>query len=359
MFHTDALIAVTGAEMTPKIDGIGQRCNVALRIRAGSVLSFHYVKPVRARIAVAGGIDVPVVLGSRSTYTLGAIGGHAGRRLQKATGCRSAPRRHAPRRRELPAAVAGRSTAGRAARADGPATTGSPTNRRAPSSMTNGRSRPKAIGYRYRTAARCSSGRASSHSAQAPTRQAIVVRATRSARSGCRPGTEPIILHRDAVSGSYATIGTVISASLDLIGQMQPNHRARFVRVTISDALAARASTSGSRCCAPCCRTEHRAPRARAGRLTPSRSVPLSCPDRAAVRRAAGCCALFPFLPNRLPARRRGNPADRMCRGRDVVRSFRSSRSTIMANLAQARPTRISTCRRSPFPTTRACRPFR
>ena len=25
MFHTDALIAVTGAEMTPKIDGIGQR----------------------------------------------------------------------------------------------------------------------------------------------------------------------------------------------------------------------------------------------------------------------------------------------------------------------------------------------
>ena len=84
MFHTDALIAVTGAEMTPKIDGIGQRCNVALRIRAGSVLSFHYVKAgARAYLAVAGGIDVPVVLGSRSTYTLGAIGGHAGRRLQK------------------------------------------------------------------------------------------------------------------------------------------------------------------------------------------------------------------------------------------------------------------------------------
>ena len=83
MFHTDALIAVTGAEMTPKIDGIGQRCNVALRIRAGSVLSFHYVKAgARAYLAVAGGIDVPVVLGSRST-TLGAIGGHAGRRLQK------------------------------------------------------------------------------------------------------------------------------------------------------------------------------------------------------------------------------------------------------------------------------------
>ncbi|MCM3373238.1 hypothetical protein M3640_21510, partial [Bacillus velezensis] len=84
LFHADALVAVTGAEMTPKIDGVGQRCNVALWIRAGSVLSFAYVKGgARAYLAVAGGIDVPVVLGSRSTYTLGAIGGHAGRRLQK------------------------------------------------------------------------------------------------------------------------------------------------------------------------------------------------------------------------------------------------------------------------------------
>ncbi|MGN4071924.1 allophanate hydrolase, partial [Burkholderia gladioli] len=54
-------------------------------------------------------------------------------------------------------------------------------------------------------------------------------------------GLEPIILHRDAVSGGgYATIGTVISADLDLIGQMQPNHQARFVSVTMSQALAAR-----------------------------------------------------------------------------------------------------------------------
>ncbi len=54
-------------------------------------------------------------------------------------------------------------------------------------------------------------------------------------------GVEPIILHRDAVSGGgYATIGTVISADLDLIGQMQPNHQARFVAGTMADALAAR-----------------------------------------------------------------------------------------------------------------------
>jgi allophanate hydrolase subunit 2 len=54
-------------------------------------------------------------------------------------------------------------------------------------------------------------------------------------------GKEPIVLHRDAVSGGgYATIGTVISADLDLIGQMQPNYKARFIPITMEEALDAR-----------------------------------------------------------------------------------------------------------------------
>src|SRR5258708_7255294 len=84
VFHADTLIAVTGAEMTPKIDGVTQACNVSLRIKAGSTLTFDHVKAgARACLAVAGGIDVPVVLGSRSTYTLGAIGGLNGRGFPK------------------------------------------------------------------------------------------------------------------------------------------------------------------------------------------------------------------------------------------------------------------------------------
>ncbi|MEG0245928.1 MAG: allophanate hydrolase, partial [Pseudomonas sp.] len=56
-------------------------------------------------------------------------------------------------------------------------------------------------------------------------------------------GLEPIILHRDAVSGGgYAMIGTVISADLDLIGQMQPNQQARFLAVSLEQALEARRS---------------------------------------------------------------------------------------------------------------------
>jgi len=40
--------------------------------------------------------------------------------------------------------------------------------------------------------------------------------------------------------GGYAMIGTVISADLDLVGQMQPNQKARFREVSLDDALAAR-----------------------------------------------------------------------------------------------------------------------
>ncbi len=54
-------------------------------------------------------------------------------------------------------------------------------------------------------------------------------------------GTEPIVLHRDAVSGGgYFMIGTVISADMDRIGQLQPHMAVRFVPVTLEVALQAR-----------------------------------------------------------------------------------------------------------------------
>jgi allophanate hydrolase subunit 2 len=54
-------------------------------------------------------------------------------------------------------------------------------------------------------------------------------------------GTEPIVLHRDAVSGGgYFMIGTVISADMDLIGQLQPHTPTRFIKVDMDTALAAR-----------------------------------------------------------------------------------------------------------------------
>jgi allophanate hydrolase subunit 2 len=60
-------------------------------------------------------------------------------------------------------------------------------------------------------------------------------------------GTEPIILHRDAVSGGgYFMVGTIISADMDLIGQLQPHTPTRFVEVTMEEALAARKARRAS-----------------------------------------------------------------------------------------------------------------
>jgi biotin-dependent carboxylase-like uncharacterized protein len=84
-FTDDAMVAVTGAELPPKLDGASRETWSSFKVKRGQKLSFDFLKKgARAYIAVAGGIDVPVVLGSRSTYALGALGGFQGRKLEAA-----------------------------------------------------------------------------------------------------------------------------------------------------------------------------------------------------------------------------------------------------------------------------------
>ena len=245
-FTRDALVAVTGAEMPPKVDG-GERPGwTAFAVRAGQVLSFGFLKTgARAYIAVSGGIDVPLVLGSRSTYALGALGGHQGRKLQE--------RDALPLGEPRPAAE-GRSIPERLRRAPG-----APAELRMLPGLywhriteASGRTflddtwkvAPEAdrIGYRFR------SGRPLDFVPREPpfgagSDPSNIVDACYPYGSIQVPGgTEPIVLHRDAVSGGgYFMVGTVISADMDLIGQLQPHMPARFVAVTMEQALQARA----------------------------------------------------------------------------------------------------------------------
>ncbi|SHK96543.1 urea carboxylase [Phytopseudomonas punonensis] len=83
-FNTDAVIAVTGAEIPLSVDGIAQPMNTALLIAAGSTLTLGTIAGSGARsyLSVRGGIEVPDYLGSKSTFTLGQFGGHGGRALR-------------------------------------------------------------------------------------------------------------------------------------------------------------------------------------------------------------------------------------------------------------------------------------
>ena len=82
-FHTSTWIAVTGADISPEVDGRPVSMWESLEIEEGSTLEFGELRDgMRAYVAVRGGIDVPVVMGSRSTYLKGSFGGLEGRALK-------------------------------------------------------------------------------------------------------------------------------------------------------------------------------------------------------------------------------------------------------------------------------------
>ena len=84
-FEDDALISLCGADLSPAIDGSPVPEGKAVRVRAGAVLDFgESVAGCRAYLAIHGGFDVPLVMGSRSTYDIARLGGLEGRALRSA-----------------------------------------------------------------------------------------------------------------------------------------------------------------------------------------------------------------------------------------------------------------------------------
>jgi len=76
-------IALTGAQMGMTLNDKPVVHWQSLRVQPGDMLEIHQVTSgCRAYLAIKGGIDVPVVMGSRSTYVGGKLGGFAGRPLQ-------------------------------------------------------------------------------------------------------------------------------------------------------------------------------------------------------------------------------------------------------------------------------------
>jgi biotin-dependent carboxylase-like uncharacterized protein len=248
-FTADTVIAVTGAEMPIRIDGTEVPAWTSLNVKAGQILSFGYLQAgARIYVAVAGGIDVPPALGSRSTYAIGALGGFKGRPIAAGD--------------ELPLGPAGPVREGRSV---------APTFRRRPGMPAELRVLPGLYWHRLQEESQQSFFGDQWKVAPEADRMGYRFRGGRPLKfvereqpfgagsdesnivDSCYPygsiqvpgGSEPIVLHRDAVSGGgYFMLGTVISADMDLIGQLQPNMPAKFVKVDMADALKARADRS-------------------------------------------------------------------------------------------------------------------
>ena len=81
-FTQDQLIALSGADLSPTINGESIAMWRPIHVRQGSTLAFKAPKRgCRSYLAVAGGLDLPQVMGSYATYLRAGIGGFRGRAL--------------------------------------------------------------------------------------------------------------------------------------------------------------------------------------------------------------------------------------------------------------------------------------
>jgi len=243
-------IAVTGAPIEVRVNGEPRPAWTRLRLETGDELSFGVIQGgTRFFIALRGGIDVPLALGSRSTYAIGGIGGVEGRALRAGdvldTLAPAGP---------LPAIDT-------VADADRPAFSREQEVRimfGLYDHLLSGEGRRRLVeedwtltptadrmGLRY-------SGpgvewREREQPFGAGQDPSNIVDAGYAVGSIQIPGgTQPIVLHRDAVSGGgYAMVATVISADMDLVARAAPGTRTRFVPVDMTTALAARAERRG------------------------------------------------------------------------------------------------------------------
>ena len=245
-FTEDTVIAITGGELPPLIDGELKETWTSIPVKSGQVLSFDYIqKGARAYIAIAGGIDTPIALDSRSTYAIGALGGIDGRGILAddviPIGKQSNNIKTGLTVSENLRRIPGKSVELRVL-------TGLYWHRITEQAGTKFfvetwqvALEADRMGYRFQGGTPLefvdrvqpfSAGSDPSNITDAPYPYGSIQ---------VPSGTEPIVLHRDAVSGGgFFTIGTVISADMDLIGQLQPHTDTKFVQVTMQEALDAR-----------------------------------------------------------------------------------------------------------------------
>lgn len=260
-FLSELDFAVTGADCAATLDGQALLPWWTCRASAGQVLTLGapaggFSSGARAYLLVTGGVDVPLVLGSRSTQLRGQFGGHQGRALvqgdrvpcgalDQSTGQSPVPQRGdgrtgfgiVPPKVALPdgafleqaGAIPGQFTAMRVV----PAAEYEDFDSASVQAFwaTDWKISAQSDRYGYRLA-----GPALALKTAAETRSHGIVPGVIQVPHG----GQPIVQMRDAQpSGGYPKIGTVIEADLWRLGQAPAGSRIRFVPTSYSAAVAA------------------------------------------------------------------------------------------------------------------------
>ena len=243
----DTLLAVTGADIDFRINDRPAGQWQAQAVKPGDSISLGGVRHgARAYVCVAGGISVPERLGSRSTYTLGRFGGLDGRKLasgdQLPVGQPCVSPETMPGRTFDPALIPVPQK-----ELDVRVVMGMCSHRVTSDSLAEFltaewevSTEADRIGYRLKGPTfEFNAGEQPFGAGADPSNVVDLGYPVGSIQ--IPGGLEAIVLLNDAVTGGgYTTIGTVITADLDLIAQASPGCHVRFHEVTINEALQAR-----------------------------------------------------------------------------------------------------------------------
>jgi biotin-dependent carboxylase-like uncharacterized protein len=245
-FETDTRIALAGDDFGASLDGVPLWPCWSVPVMAGQTLKLAGANApgvrkvgLRSWLAVAGGMDVPPVLGSRSTDLKAGFGGHEGRALRKGDRLALGPSRlDAAQRIRRPFGLRGPDWGTEEA-------DGAIALRVLPGPEFEGftlAAREQLWGERWRITPQ--SNRMGSRLAGAELKRK---RSGDMLSSGVIPGTiqvppsgQPIILMGDAqTTGGYPRIGVVIRADLWKLAQAPLNGKLRLVQVDQAQALQA------------------------------------------------------------------------------------------------------------------------
>ena len=230
-FYRSCVIALTGADMAPKLNGAEVENGAAIRIESGDTLELSGTRDgMGCYLAVPGGFDLPLVMGSRSTGLRFGIGGYDGRKLRRGDILQlrapvpDLPDLECRRLTSLPVFskhVVLRTIAGPQDYMFSDAELAGFFSH--PYSVTNATDR---MGIRLE-----------GEPIVPKTTSDIISDGTAFGAIQVPSGGQPIILMADRqTTGGYAKIATVITADLPRAAQMRPGCTVRFLPVTVEEA---------------------------------------------------------------------------------------------------------------------------
>jgi antagonist of KipI len=234
-FESDVTVAIGGADLRATLDGRPLPLAHPVDVGSGQRLRFGPRRGGgRAYVAVGGGLDLPVVLGSRATHARSAMGGHAGRALRHGDRLAVRARSAAPALSSFPP-LSGLAAAGVATLRVLPGPQQQWFTDEAFERLTSTvfRVHPQSDRMGARLSADVTIPRASL--------EEMISDATFPGAVQVPPSGEPILLLADRpTTGGYPQLAIVISADLSRAGQLIPGDAVRFEVCSTADARTAR-----------------------------------------------------------------------------------------------------------------------